>query len=331
MTILKPAALLILTTLVCGPSPARAQVPGFAGTDTAALRRSLDAIADAHHGVVGYAIHNIDTGERLSRRGDETFPTASLIKVPVMVTVYDLVAKSTLSLDDPLTMLGIDKVGGSGVLFLLHNGLVLSVRDATALMIATSDNTATNLLLDRILIRRVWDKMEALGLKHTKVHHKVSTFASSVAPDSSEKYGLGVTTPNEMARLFELLARGQAVDAKSDSAMLAMLDANQDSYQMQRYISGVRAPHKTGSVNAARTECAIFYLQSRVVACALTKENTDQRWVVDNEAQVTLGRIGEAVVKAWPRRQAATPRGVDQADAHHASVTSSGAVSSPHD
>jgi beta-lactamase class A len=275
-----------------------------ARADTGGLRKSLEAIADAHHGIVGYTIHNIDTGEKLSRRGDETFPTASLIKVPVMVTVYDLVAKGRLALDDPLTLLAIDKVGGSGVLFLLHSGMTLTVRDATALMIATSDNTATNLLLDRILIRRVWDKMEALGLPHTKVHHKVSTFASSVAPDSTTKYGLGVTTPNEMARLFELIARGQAVDAKSDSLMLAMLDANQDSYQMQRYVSGVRAPHKTGSVNAARTECAIFYLQSRVVACALTKENTDQRWLVDNEAQVTLGRIGEAVVKAWPR---ATP------------------------
>jgi beta-lactamase class A len=274
----------------------------FTRADTAALHKSLEAIANAHKGVVGYSIHNLDTGERLSRRGAETFPTASLIKVPVMVTVFDLVAKNQLALDDPLTMLGIDKVGGSGVLFLLQSGLTLKVRDAVALMIATSDNTATNLLLDRIVIRRVWEKMEALGLPHTKVHHKVSTFSSSVAPDSTAKYGLGVTTPDEMARLFELIARGQAVNAKSDSAMLAMLDDNQDSYQMQRFVSGVRAPHKTGSVNAARTECAIFYLQSRVVACALTKENVDQRWLVDNEAQITLGRIGEAVVKAWPKK-----------------------------
>jgi beta-lactamase class A len=291
------------TTLPAQRAPARAgavPAPAFVRADTAQLHRTLEAIADAHHGVVGYAIHNLDTGERLSRRGDETFPTASLVKVPVMVTVYDLVAKGQLSLDDPLTLLSIDKVGGAGVLHLLHNGLILTVRDATALMIATSDNTATNLLLDRILIRRVWDKMEALGLPHTKVHHKVSTWASSVAPDSTKKYGLGVTTPNEMARLFELLARGQAVDARSDSLMLALLDENQDGDQMQRAVTGVRAPHKTGSVDASRTECAIFYLQSRVVACALTKENTDQRWLLDNEGQVTLGKIGEAVVKAWP-------------------------------
>jgi beta-lactamase class A len=264
----------------------------FMHADTAQLHRTLESIAAAHRGIVGYSIHNLDTGERLERRGDETFPTASLIKVPIMVTVFDLVAKGKLSLDDPLTLLTIDKVGGAGVLYLLHNGLVITVRDAVALMIATSDNTATNLLLDRILIRRVWDQMEALGL--------------SVAPDSTKKYGLGVTTPNEMARLFELIARGKAVDTKSDSTMLSLLDENQDGNQMQRYIAGVRAPHKTGSVDASRTECAIFFLQSRVVACALTKENVDQGWLPDNEAQVTLGRIGETVVNAWPR--APTPK-----------------------
>ena len=173
--------------LICLPAPSGAQrvAPvAFARADTAQLHRALESIANAHRGIVGYTIHNIDTGERVSRRGDETFPTASLIKVPVMVTVYDLVAKGQLSLDDPLTLLTIDKVGGAGVLHLLHNGLLLTVRDANALMIATSDNTATNLLLDRILIRRVWGKMETLGLKNTKVHHKVATHASSLTPES---------------------------------------------------------------------------------------------------------------------------------------------------
>src|SRR6266568_2331644 len=100
--------------------------------DTTALRHTLDSIADAHHGVVGYSVIDLDNDVRLNRRGDETFPTASLIKVAILVTVYDL----------------------------------------AWLMITISDNTTTNLLLDRIIIRRVWDKMEALGLPHTKVHSK---------------------------------------------------------------------------------------------------------------------------------------------------------------
>ena len=273
----------------------------FAKADTAALHRQLDAIAKSHHGVLGYSVLNLDTGERLALRGDETFPTASLIKVPILVTLYDLVEQKQLSLDDPLTVLKIDQVEGSGVLHLMHPGATLSVQDAAALMIVLSDNTATNLLLDRIIIRRVWAKMEALDLPHTKVHSKTFLRISSVAMDSSVKYGLGVSTPNEMAHLFALLAQGRAVTPAADSSMLALLGNNADVELMQRSVEGLVVPHKTGATDSVRTECALFRLQSRVVACGFTKQNTDIRWIVDNEAQVSLGKIGEAIVAAWPR------------------------------
>ena len=267
--------------------------------DTARLRRTLDSLAGAHRGTVGYAVIDVDGGTRLSRRGDETFPTASLIKVPVLVTVYDLVAQKKLALDDRLTVLAIDKVGGSGQLQYLHDGAVITVQDAAWLMTTLSDNTATNLLLDRIIIRRVWDKMEALGLRNTKVHSKTFLRNSSVAMDSSVKYGLGVTTPNEMATLFELMARGRAVNPAADSAMLRVLEHNVDDQMLQRFADGTRAAHKTGATDAVRAECSLFYLASRVVACVLTKENVDRRWVIDTEPQVTMARMGEAIVKAW--------------------------------
>ena len=293
------AALLLF---VAAPGRIHGQAPApFTRADTASLHHTLDAIAAAHHGVLGYSVNNLDTGERLSSRGDETFSTASLIKVPVLVTLYDLAEQKQLSLDDPLTVLRIDQVPGSGVLQFMHAGMSLSVRDAASLMIVLSDNTATNLLLDRIVIRRVWQKMESLGLAHTKVHSKTFLRISSVAMDSSVKYGLGVSTPNEMAKLFELLAQGKAVNPAADSAMLAMLANNADGELMQRTIEGMSVPHKTGATDSVRTECALFRLQSRVVACGFTKQNTDTRWVVDNEAQVTLGKLGAAVVSAWPK------------------------------
>ena len=273
----------------------------FTRADTARLHRTLDSLASAHHGVVGYAVHDIDTGEHLERRGDETFSTASLIKVSILVTVFDLVEQGQLSLDDPLTLLKIDKVPGSGNLQFMHDGATLTVRDAAWLMSTTSDNTATNLLLDRILIRRVWEKMEKLGLMHTKVHSKVYLQMASVAMDSSVKYGLGVTTPNEMARLFALLAEGKAVSPKADSTMLDILAHNEDFASMQRYVEGLTVPHKTGATDQVRTECALFPLESRVAACVLTKENADQRWLIDNEAQVTLANMGRAIAGAWPR------------------------------
>ena len=299
--LLRFAAFAALALVVTLPGCARAQstVPAPVRADTASLHHTLDSLAAAHRGVVGYAVHNIDTGERLERMGDETFPTASLIKVPVLVTVFDLVQKGQLSLDDQLTVLKIDVVPGSGILQFLHPGMIITVRDAAWLMTTISDNTATNLLLDRIIIRRVWEKMEGLGLPHTKIHSKSFLRSSSVAMDSSVKYGLGVTTPNEMARLFGLLADGKAVGGVPDSTMIDILLHNTDNELLQRFTDGARAAHKTGATDAVRTECSLWFLPARVIACVMTKENVDQRWVIDNEAQVMLGRMGESIVGAW--------------------------------
>lgn len=295
--------LILVASVACnafaqsGAAPAPA-VP-IVRADTASLRRVLDSIADAHQGIVGYSVIDLESGARVERRGNETFPTASLIKVPILVTVFDLVANGRLSLDDPLTVLKIDQVPGSGVIQYLHNGTVLTVNDAAWLMTTISDNTATNLLLDRIIIRRVWAKMDSLGLKQTRVHSKSFLRNSSVAMDSSVKYGLGVTTPNEMARLFELMARGKAVNTAADSTMLGILEHNNDETLLQRFAGGARAAHKTGATDAVRTECSLFYLRNRVVACVMTKENKDQRWVLDTEPQLTMANMGKAIIAAF--------------------------------
>jgi beta-lactamase class A len=292
-------ALLVAPAVACAQPSTTPKPVSFVHADTAALRQRLDSLAGAHRGVVGYSIIDIENGDRLSLRGDEKFPTASLIKVPILVTVYDLVRRNMISLDDPISMLKIDQVPGSGILQHLHSGLTLTVNDALALMITISDNTATNLLLDRIIIRRVWDKMDSLGLRQTRVHSKSFLRNSSVAMDSSVKYGLGVTTPNEMARLFELLARGKAVSPSADSSMLALLEKNTMDRMLQRYAGDVRMAHKDGEGNEVRTECALLYLRNRVVACVLTQKNADQRWVVDHEAELTMARMGEAIIRAW--------------------------------
>ena len=275
--------------------------------DTAALHRTLDSLAVRHHGVVGYVVHNLDTGERLELRPNETFSTASLIKVSILVTVYGLVEQGMLALDDPLTVLKIDKVPGSGILQFMHDNSTITVHDAAWLMTTISDNTATNLLLDRIIIRRVWDAMEKLGLMHTKVHSKSFLRNASVAMDSSVKYGLGVTTPSEMARLFALLSEGKAVSPKADSTMLDILAHNEDFDDVQRFVEGLNVPHKTGSTDKVRTECGLFPLQSRIAYCVLTKENADERYVIDNEAHVMMAHMGKAIVAAWPRRAPRAP------------------------
>lgn len=158
-------------SLACALLPAfvgaQTTMGSVARADTARLHRTLDSLAAAHHGGAGYTVHNIDTGERLSLKGDSTFPTASLIKVSVLVTLFDLVEQDSIALDDRITVLKVDKVPGSGLLQYLHDGNEITVRDAAFLMSTISDNTATNLLLDKVPIRRTWKKMESLGLTRT--------------------------------------------------------------------------------------------------------------------------------------------------------------------
>jgi beta-lactamase class A len=105
-----------------------------------------------------------------------------------------------------------------------------------------------------------------------------------------------------MTRLFALLSEGKAVSPKADSTMLDILAHNEDFASVQRYVEGLTVPHKTGATDQVRTECALFPLQSRVAACVLTKENADQRWLIDNEAQVTMANMGRAIASAWPRK-----------------------------
>lgn len=301
------APLAFLTTAAVAQSSRAPKPVAYTRADTAALHRRLDSLSDAHRGVVGFTVLNLETGERLSRRGDEPFPTASLIKVPIAVALMEQVALGQLRLDDRITVLRIEKVPGAGLLQFLHDGAEITIRDAAWLMLTISDNTATNLLLSRLEMRRVWEAMEKRGLPRTKIHSKVFLRLASVAPDSSVKYGLGVSTPNEMARLFALLAESKAVSASADSVLLDMLDHNEDAQLLQRYVDGVRAPHKTGATDAVRTECTVWFLQSRVVACVFTRENVDQRWVIDSEPQTTMAEMGRAILAAWPRAAPAAP------------------------
>ncbi|MGH7506407.1 MAG: serine hydrolase, partial [Longimicrobiales bacterium] len=172
--------------------------------DTVQLRRELERIAADHRGVVGISMRNLSNGESLSIRGDEPFPSASLIKVAILVTLLDEVHHGRMSLDERVSLIARDRVGGSGVLYRLGSGLQPTLEDLAWLMITLSDNTATNLLLDKLDIATVGEKMEALGLHRSKVHSKTFRRETSIAPDSSAKYGFGVTTPDETTALFTM-------------------------------------------------------------------------------------------------------------------------------
>lgn len=284
-------ALAVLSLAV--PAAAAAQQP------LRSLRPAIEERIARHRGVVGLAAIDLDTGDTLSIRGDEPFPTASVIKVPVLVEVFHQVEKGRLRLEDPIVLLEADKRPGSGLLQFLSAPLQITVRDAAFLMIALSDNTATNLLVDKIGIRAVGVRMDSLGLPRTELHSKVFDRASSVAPDSSARWGLGVTTPNEMARLLAMIHRGEAVSPEASREMVRMLRAQFYTEGLPRYLPpGTTVAHKTGSINESRHDCGIISSREPkrdFVLCVLTKENQDTSWRIDNEAQVLIADLARIV------------------------------------
>jgi beta-lactamase class A len=289
------AVLALVLAVLSLPGPAAAQ------TDTAGLRRRLEETIRPYEGVAGVSLQNLATGEALSIRGDEKFPTASLIKVSILVGLLDEVRRGTIRLDDPITMIARDQVGGSGVLQHLHGGLQLTVLDAARLMIIISDNTATNLLLDKVPMRAVWAKMDSLGLPQTRIHSKTFLRITSVAMDSSVRYGLGVTTPDETVRLFALLHQGRAVSPALDSLAIGILRANEDGTKLVRWLpDGYSAAHKSGEVDQSRSDCGILYGPDAPVAvCVMTRENRDQSYAPDNAANLLMARIGAEVYRHY--------------------------------
>lgn len=269
--------------------------------DTAALRRALERITSQFRGIVGISVRNISTGESLSIRGEEKFPSASLIKVPILVALLEEVERGRMRLDERSTMIARDRVGGSGILKHMRSGSDPSLEDLAWLMITLSDNTATNLVLDKLDIATVGAKMEALGLPASKVHSKTFRRHTSIAMDSSALYGLGVATPDEMVELFTMLHEGRAVSPSQDSLAMRMLFANQDGTMMVRWLPGrTRVAHKSGAVDQTRNDCGIMYTPSAPIAlCVMTRENEDRSYAVDSAAHLLIAGIAREVFRHY--------------------------------
>jgi beta-lactamase class A len=289
----QPAATLPALAPVASPPPAPIASPA----DTARLRRALEPLVAAHAGVAGVSLRNLATGEALSLRGEEPFPSASLIKIGVLVALLEEVERGRMRLDERVSMLARDRVGGSGILRHMASGIAPTLEDLAWLMITISDNTATNLILDRLDIRTMWTKMEALGLPRSRIHSKTFRRETSIAPDSSVKYGLGVTTPDETVQLLALLHERRAVSPALDSLALAMLYANQDGNGLVRMLPpGTRVARKSGTIERARNECGIMHTPAAPIAvCVMTRENEDTSYGVDNAAHLLIARVARAV------------------------------------
>jgi D-alanyl-D-alanine carboxypeptidase (penicillin-binding protein 5/6) len=280
--------------------PAAAKEALAAKSDAMTLEKMLGPAIEQHRGDVGLAVKHLVTGESFVYQADQPMPTASLIKFPVMIATYQAVADGRVSLDDMITLQADDQVGGSGVLSLhLSPGTKLSLRDAVQLMIVYSDNTATNLVIDKIGLPATNQCMDPLGCPETRLNSKVFRRDTSIDLDRSRKYGLGSTTAGEMIKLLERLHRREVVSDKASEAMLEHLYACEDKIKTPRLLPpGIRVAHKTGSVSATRTDAGIMETPAGPIAFAiLTNNNEDRRWTDDNDGDLFIAEMGAAIYR----------------------------------
>jgi D-alanyl-D-alanine carboxypeptidase (penicillin-binding protein 5/6) len=277
----------VLCTLAFVSQPAAAQ----------SLAERLQPLIAAHEGDVAVAVKHLQTGESFASKADEPMPTASLIKLPIMVEAYRQAAEGQIELADVVTYREEDKTAGSGILSTQFSpGATFTLRDAIRLMIAYSDNSATNLVLAKAGLVATNETMEKLGLPNTKVHAFVYRPMSSIAPDRSRQFGLGSTTASEMIRLVELIHGKRIVTPDACDAMLDHLRKCEDKRLSKLLPPGVKVAHKTGSVAAVRTDAGLIEATSGPIAiCVLTRNNKDQRWTDENAGEVLTSKIARAV------------------------------------
>ncbi|MDA0588128.1 MAG: serine hydrolase [Planctomycetota bacterium] len=281
---------------------------------TIAQEKQLDVLAgrlkplvEAHDGEVSILVRHLNSGTQFAVYDERVMPTASLIKVAVLVAAYREADAGRLDLATKVELKEADKVPGSGVLTKhFSDGATLSLRDLIRAMIVWSDNTATNLVIDQIGLERIAETMDELGLKETRIHSLVFRGKTTIDPVKSEQFGLGRTTAAEMSRLLERIYNRTAASAASCDAMLDHLRACDSSDRLATHFpDGTVFAHKTGAVDSVRTDAGILETDAGpVIICVLTAKNKDQSWKSTNAANVLLGKIGQEVLrtfsKPWP-------------------------------
>ncbi|MFI5457846.1 MAG: serine hydrolase [Isosphaerales bacterium] len=308
-TAVQSLLLLIYGLALPASCPLRADEPKTGGSAT--LESRIMPLIRAHKGKVAVAVKHLGTGESFRYEAGVVMPTASLIKFPVMVEVYRQAAAKKLDMNAVVILKQQDKVGGSGILTNHFTaGARFTLRDAVRLMIAFSDNTATNLVLDAAGIGATAATMEKLGYPNTKIHSKVFRRDTSVFPERSKEFGLGSTTAEEMVRLCEALHRRQLVSPQACEEMLEHLRACEDKDKFPRFLPPqTKIAFKTGSLAETRTAAGIIEWPAGPVAlCVLSCENEDKRWVPDNAGNRLCAEIARAVYDHFDQHAAPDSR-----------------------
>jgi len=247
------------------------------------LHKKIREAISGFNGDIGIYIKNLRTGKTVSINADTVFPTASIVKVPIMVAVVYKLYTGELHYDSLFTYKDSLLYEGEDILGSFKNDEKIALKKILMLMLTTSDNTAS-LWLQSIAGTgtRINQLMDSLGFTHTRVNSRTPGREAYRA-----KYQWGQTTPYEMGTLFEKIYRRQIFSSAMCDRMMRLLGRNfwDEDEAISQIPPYVEVFSKNGCVNAVRSEAMIVNApRNPYVFCIFTKNNKDQRWTHDNEA-----------------------------------------------
>jgi beta-lactamase class A len=274
-----------------------ALVPAQAQKVNKKLQQQLDIITAGFKGEVGIYVKDLQTGKMASINADSIFPTASMVKVPILIGIMDKLNKGELKYHQELTYKDSLLYAGSDLLASLKHNEKVELSKVIMLMLTTSDNTAS-LWLQSLAGTgtRINQILDSIGYKATRVNSRTPGREAN-----RDKFGWGQTSPKEMASLFEALANRNLMDATSSEKMLRLLGRNYwDEEALSQIPPDVFVASKNGAVNASRSE--VVYVSgknARYVFCICTKNNKDTSWELNNEAWELARKVSKLLWETY--------------------------------
>ena len=278
--------------------------PGTAAEKQQVLWQKLaTSINDVDHnldGVLGVAILDLSNGQQFLLNADDVFPQASSIKIAVLAELYHQMQQGRLQLTDMYTVQQSDLVPDSDIMGGLTPGVTkITSRDLATMMVAVSDNSATNVLIDRVGMENVNALMDSLGLTHTRLRRKMMDLKA--ASEGREN----VSTPREMMTLLGAVYRGKVLNKGMTDDFLRILSTHKDSWIPRSLPDNLRVADKPGSLEGVRNDSGVVFAKNRpFVICVMTTYLRNER-----EGEEAISKIALAAYRMFDRLSRASEYG----------------------
>jgi beta-lactamase class A len=248
------------------------------------LEASIHDVDQHLDGVMGLAIEDLTTGDHFLLHEDEVFAQASSIKITLLANLYLQAQQGKLKLTDLYTVQSSDLVADSDIMNGLTPGVTrLTLRDLATMMVAVSDNAATNVLIDRVGMPNVNPMLDSLGLTHTRLRRKMMDL------EAAKQGRENISTPREMMTLLDAIYRGKILNQESTKDFFTMLSTNKSSWIPRDLPADVKIANKPGALEAVRNDSGIVFVEGRpYVICVMTSFLRNERDGEDAISKVSL-------------------------------------------